>query len=184
MNARGARRPRAGGLGLLALLLAVVSAMAFIAFMSTAGQIPKALSFRPNLLFEAYSEAPRVSGLFGVAAIVVAVVALARARGPVWGAIVGSVVGAALFVVVMVIVARVEFSLALPPSAGMDSPTFPALALTPPAIAMVTLDVGTAATLVALKRTAGHRPAIAALTIGGAVAIYWLLDLAFSLYAD
>lgn len=178
------RRLCPGVLGMLALLLAVVSGVAFIAFMSVSGQIPKALAFRPNPLFDAYIEAPLASGLFGAAAVVVAILAMSRAGGPVLGAIVGAIVGAALFLGLMVIVAHVEFSLAPPPSDWVDAPIFPALALTPPAIAMAALGVGTAAVLAVLKGASGYRPAIAAMTIGGAVGFYWLLDLAFSFYAD
>ena len=161
----------------------MVSGLTFITFMSTTGQIPKALAFRPNLLFDVYIAAPLVSGLLGVAAVVVAVVALALAKGPVGGAIAAALAGTAFFVLVMVTVARVEFSLA-PPSAALDGPPFPSIAVAPPAIAMAALGIGIAAVLAAMKRASGNRPAIAALTIGAAVGFYWLLALALLSFSD
>lgn len=161
----------------------MVSGLTFISFMSTTGQIPKALAFRPNLLFELYNAAPLVSLLLGVAAVVLALVALALARGPVGGAIAGALAGTALFVAVMLAVSRLEFTLA-PPSAVLDGPIFPSFAVTPPAIAMTALGIGTAAALVAIKGASRHRPAIAALTIGAAVGFYWVLVVALLWFSD
>lgn len=172
--------------GLLALLMALVGVLTFIVFMSVSGQVPKALAYRPNLLFELYMSSPLISGLAGASSAVIAILALRRGSGPVWAAVVGAIVGIAVFNVVMVVVAHIMLA-AAPVSVdgqGFDVPKFPSFVFTPPAAAMGTLVIGTSAALARLRGAAGHQPAIASLIMGGAVAFYWLLNLVWSVNAE
>ncbi len=172
--------------GLLALVLAVASVVTFIAVASVSGPFPKSIAYGDNLLFEAYIRSPTISLDAGALAVAVGIIALWRASSVLWTAIVSAIVGIALFNAVMVVAAQVVSAL-LPPALdakAMAEASSPTITLSPPVIAMASLVIGVAAVLGMRRSVSGHRLAIAALIMGGATTVYWLLNLVVGLNAE
>lgn len=172
--------------GLLALVLAVASVATFIAVMSVSGPFPKSIAFGHNLLFEAYVQSPTISLVTGCLAVVVAVIALRHASSVLGTAIVSAIVGIALFTAVMVVAAQMASALSSPPldAKAIVVPSSPTIALSPPLVGMVALAIGVAVVLGMRRGISGHRPAIAALILGGATSFYWLFSLVWGLNAE
>jgi hypothetical protein len=172
--------------GLLAFVLAVASVVTFMVFMSVSGPFPKSIAYGHNLLFEAYAQSPMISLVAGALAVAVGIIALWRASSVLWTAIVSAIVGIALFIAVMVIAAQMSSALSPPPldAQAIAVASSPTIALSPPLVGMASLVIGVAAVLGMRRSMSGHRPAIAALILGGAVSFYWLLNLVWGLNAE
>ena len=172
--------------GLLAFVLAVASVVTFVAFMSVSGPFPKSIAYGHNLLFEAYIQSPMISLVAGCLAIVVAVIALRHASSVLGTAIVSAIVGIALFNAVMVAAAQMASALSPPPldAKAMAVASSPTITLSPPVVGMASLVIGVAAVLGMRRGISGHRPAIAALIMGGATTFYWLFNLVWGLNAE
>jgi hypothetical protein len=172
--------------GMLALVLAVASVATFMVYMSLSGPFPKSIAYGHNLLFEAYAQSPMISLVAGALAVVVGIIALWRASSVLWTAIVSAIVGIALFIAVMVVAAQMASALA--PSSldakAMAVASSPTIALSPPVVGMATLVIGMAAVMGMRRGIFGHRPAIAALIMGGATTLYWLFNLVWGLNAE
>jgi len=172
--------------GLLAFALAVASVVTFMAFMSVSGPFPKSIAYGHNLLFEAYTQSPIISLVAGALAVAVGIIALWRASSVLWMAIVSAIVGIALFSAVMVVAAQMASALSPPAldAKGIAVTSSPTIALSPPLVGMASLVLGVTAVLGTRRSLSGHRPAITALIMGGAVSFYWLLNLVWGLNAE
>jgi hypothetical protein len=179
-------RARRNWPGLLALVLAVASVVTFMAFMSVSGPFPKSIGYGHNLLFEAYTQAPVISLVGGALAVVVGIIALWRASSALWTAIVSAIVGIALFNALMVAAAHMASALSPPPldAKAMAAASTPTIALSPPLVGIAALVIGVAAVLGMRRSISGHRPAIAALIMGGATTFYWLFNMVWGLNAE
>ncbi len=172
--------------GFLALALAVASVATFIAFMSVSGPFPKSIAYGHNLLFEAYVQSPTISLVAGCLAVVFAAIALRQASSVLSTAIVSAIVGIAFFTAVTVVAAQMSTALSSSEfdAKAMAVPSPPTIALSPPLVGMASLVIGVAVLLGVRRSISGHRPAIAALILSGAVSFYWLFSLVWGLNAE
>lgn len=166
-------------LRLAALLAASIAVLALMAFMSVSGPAPKSVVYgpNPNLFYELYVALPLISTVAGLAAVVLAVIALSRSPRALMVAGAGVGVGLVLFLVVTIMSGSLLTAAGVPP-AGERIPVanWPVLALTPPTIGLAVVAIVLAAVLVLLPGIAHNRRAVAALVMGGVVSLYWLLD--------
>jgi len=127
-----------------------------------------------------------ISLVAGCLAIAVAVIALRRASSVLGTAIVSAIVGIALFNAVIVAAAQMASALSPPPldAKAMAAANSPTIALSPPLVGMASLVIGVAAVLGMRRGISGHRPALAALIMGGATTFYWLFNLVCGLNAE
>lgn len=168
-----------GWLRVSAFLMAGISVAMFVTFMSISGPIPKAIAYGSNSLYVAYSYAPLISGLAGLLAVVLGVIALRDSSRGLTVALVGVAIGILLFFLITGLVANAMSAVAQPPieAKGVAPSSFPSIGLSPPVVGISGVAIATAVVLTGLRGVSGHRLAISGLITGGVVTAYWLFSL-------
>jgi len=165
--------------GLVALMLAAVSVVTFLAFMSFSVRLSKALVYGGDPIAALYLNAPTISAVTGAASVVIAIVAMWGSRQAMITAIAGLGISVPVFAGFMFIAFGVISKVAPQADQGLEalpaaySMTFMA---SPPAIGLAGALLATGLVLWRLRSTKGHRPAIAASIAGGMVTAYWIFD--------